>query len=167
MPATRIPNGLFFAIVLATIVQCLHDFPLLPDRLASHFAASGMPNGWMTKTQFMVMYGVVLLPALAIEFWVSRRIANQPDARINLPNKEYWLAAERRADTFAYFGRFCAWYGCAFLFVVVFAMGLAMRANFDSPPRLPTGPIVSVIAGFVLFNVAAVIGLFRRFSTLR
>jgi uncharacterized membrane protein len=167
MSVTRIPNGLFFGIVLATIIRCLHDFPLLPDRLASHFAASGMPNGWMTKTQFMVMYGVVLLPALAIEFWVSRRIANQPDSRINLPNKDYWLAAERRADTFAYFDRFCAWYGCAFLFVAVFAMGLAMRANFDSPPRLPTGPIVTDIVGFALFNIVAVIAMFWRFSSPR
>jgi uncharacterized membrane protein len=167
MPGTRLPKSSFFAIVLATFAQCVHDFPRLPDRVASHFAASGMANGWMTKTQFMVMYGVVLLPALAIEFWVSHRIANQPDARINLPNKEYWLAPERRAETFAYFDSFCAWYGCAFLFVAAFAMGLAMRANFDSPPQLPTVPIVSDIAGFVLFNVAAVIAMFRRFSSPR
>jgi hypothetical protein len=55
-----------------------------------------------------VMYGVVLLPALAIEFWVSHRIANKPDARLILPNKEYWLAPERRAETFAYFDGFFA-----------------------------------------------------------
>jgi hypothetical protein len=110
------------------------------------------------------MYGLVLLPALAIEFWVSHRIANKPAARLNLPNKEYWLAPERRAETFAYFDGFFAWYGCVFLFVVVFAVGLAMRANFDTPPQLPTGPIVSDIAGFVLFNVVAVIAMFRRFS---
>ncbi len=167
MSGTRIANGLFFAIVLATIAQCVHDFPLLPDRLASHFAASGMPNGWMTKAQFMLMYAVMLLPALAIEFWVSHRIANKPDAKLNLPNKQYWLAPERRAETFAYFETFFAWYGCVFLFVMVFAMGLAMRTNFDTPPRLPTGPIVSDIAGFVLFNVAAVIAMLRRFSTPR
>jgi len=167
MSGIRIPNGLFFAIVLATIAQCVHDFPLLPDRLASHFAASGIPNGWMTKTQFMVMYGVVLLSALAIEFWVSHRISNKPDAKLNLPNKEYWLAPERRAETFAYFDSFFAWYGCVFLFVVAFAMGLAMRANFDAPPRLPTGPIISDIAEFVLFNVAAVIAMLRRFSMPR
>ena len=86
MSGTHIPRGLFFAIVLGTIAQCVHDFPLLPDRLASHFAASGMPNGWMTKTQFLGMYGVVLMPALAIEFWVSHRIANKPAARLNLPD---------------------------------------------------------------------------------
>jgi uncharacterized membrane protein len=167
MPGTRVPKVIFVAIISIAIAQCVHDFPQLPDRLASHFAASGMPNGWMTKTQFLVMYVLVLLPALAIEFWVSHRIANKPDARLNLPNKEYWLAPERRAETFAYFEIFCAWYGCAFLLVVVFAMGLAMRANFKTPSQLPTDPIVSDIAGFVIFNVGAVIAMFRRFSMPR
>jgi uncharacterized membrane protein len=164
MSGTRIPRGLFVAIVLAAIAQCIHDFPLLPDRLASHFATSGIPNGWMTKSQFFITYAVLLVPALVVEFWVSSRIANKPDARLNLPNKEYWLAPERRAETFAYFDSFFAWYGCAFLFVEVFAMGLAMRANFDTPPKLSTGPIVSAIAGFVFFNVVAVIAMFHRFS---
>jgi uncharacterized membrane protein len=164
MSGTRLPRGLFFAIVLAAIVQCVHDFPLLPDRLASHFAASGIPNGWMTKSQFFVTYAVVLVPALLVEFWVHRKVAKTPEAKLRLPNKEYWLAPERRAETFAYFESFFAWFGCAFLLVEVVAMGLAMRANFDTPPQLPIGPIVSVIAGFILFNVAAVIAMLRRFS---
>jgi uncharacterized membrane protein len=167
MSGTRLPRILFFAILLAAISQCVHDFPLLPDRLASHFGASGIPNGWMTKSQFFLTFGVVLLPALLVEFWVSHRIANQPDAKLRLPNKEYWLAPERRAETFVYFDSFFAWYGCAFLFVEVFAMGLATRANFDTPPHLPTGPIVSVLAGFLLFNAVAVIAMLRRFSRPR
>jgi uncharacterized membrane protein len=167
MSGTRIPRILFSAIVLAAIAQCVHDFPLLPDRMASHFGASGMANGWMTKPQFFITYAVMLLPALAVEFWVSYRIADKPDAKLRLPNNEYWLAPEHRAETFAYFGCFFAWYGCVFLFVVAFAMGLAMRANFDTPPRLPTGPIVFDIAGFVLFNVVAVLSMYRRFSVSR
>jgi len=164
MPGTRIPRILFFAIVLAAIAQCLHDYPLLPDRIASHFAASGMPNGWMSKSQFFITYAVVLLPALIVEFWVSRKISNKPDAKLRLPNKEYWLTPERRAETFAYFDSFFAWYGCAFLLVEVFAMGLAMRANFLTPPEMPTGPIVSILLGFVFFNVIAVVAMLRRFS---
>jgi uncharacterized membrane protein len=167
MSATRIPRILFFAIVLVAVAQCTHDYPLLPDRLASHFGASGMPNGWMTKSQFFITFAVILVPALFVEFWVSRSIAKKSDAKLRLPNKEYWLAPERRAETFAYFESFFAWYGCAFLFVEVFAMGLAIRANFDTPPHLPTGPIVSVIAGFVLFNVVAVLAMLRRFSNPR
>jgi uncharacterized membrane protein len=167
MSGPRIPTVLFFAIVLAAIAQCVHDFPLLPDRLASHFAASGIPNGWMTKSQFFITYAFMLVPALVVEFWVSHRIANKSDASLRLPNKEYWLAPERRAETFAYFDSFFAWYGCAFLSVVVFAMGFAMRANFDTPPQLPTGPMVSVIVAFVLYNIASVVAMFRRFSIPR
>jgi uncharacterized membrane protein len=164
MSDPRILKGLFFAILAAGIAQCIHDFPFLPDRLASHFAASGVPNGWMMKQQFFMAYAVMVLPAAVVEFWVARRIANTPGARLNLPNKEYWLAPERRAETFGYFEMFFAWYGCVFLLLEVFAMGLAMRANFDAPPRLPAIPIVSAIVGFVLFNIAAVIAMFRRFA---
>lgn len=164
MNETRIPHSLFFAIACAAIAQCIHDFPLLPERLASHFNASGLPNGWMTKTQFAWMYALVLLPALAVEFWAPRQIARKPDAKLNLPNKQFWLAPERRAQTFAYFDSFFAWYGCALLFVVSFAMGLAMRANFETPPRLPTISIVADIAVFLLFNVIAVAALLRRFA---
>jgi uncharacterized membrane protein len=167
MSGTRIPRILFFAIILAAVAQCVHDFPLLPDRLASHFAASGIPNGWMTKPQFFITYAIMLAPALIVEFWVHRRVAKTSEARLRLPNKEYWLAPERRAETFGYFEIFFAWYGCAFLFVEVFVMGLAMRANFDTPPQLPTGPMVSVIVAFVLYNIASVIAMFRRFSMTR
>jgi uncharacterized membrane protein len=163
---TRVPKTLFFAILGAGILQCLHDFPLLPDRLASHFSAAGNANGWMTKPQFFATYAVVIIPALALEFWMPRRIAGRPDNRLRLPNKDFWLAPVRRAETFAYFERFFAWYGCAFLLLEVFAMGLAMRANFQSPPQLPTGPIVFAIVAFVLFNIVCVTATLRRFSKL-
>jgi hypothetical protein len=163
MPDTRLPRSIFIAILAAGVVQCAHDFPLLPERMASHFGASGMPNGWMTKSQFLAVYAIMILPAVALEFWLPRRIANNP-GRLNLPNKEYWLAPERRAETFGYLGAFFAWYGCVFLLLEVFAMGLAMRANLNEPVQLPTGPIVSALACFLLFNVVAVIAMFRRFS---
>jgi uncharacterized membrane protein len=167
MPGKRLPNALFIAILFGGVAQCLHDFPLLPERMASHFAASGAPNGWMTKSQFLEIYALTLLPALAVEFWVARRISKTSGARLHLPNKEYWLAPERREATFAYFESFFAWYGCALLFLLVFAMGLAMRANLNPPPQLPTGPIVSALVAFVLFNVAALAAMFRRFSAPR
>lgn len=163
MSATRFPRSLFFVILAAGIVQCVRDFPLLPERLASHFGASGMPNGWMIKSQFFIVYAVVIIPAVVLEFWLPRRIAKNPNT-LNLPNKEYWLAPERRALTFGYIEAFCAWYGCAFLSIEVFAMGLAMRANFNDPIQLPIVPIAIALAAFVLFNVVAVIAIFRRFS---
>lgn len=167
MSSARIANVLFSIIVMAAIAQCVSEFPLLPDRMASHFGPSGMPNGWMTKSQFFAIYALALLPALAVEFWVARRIARSPGARFNLPNKEFWLAPERREETFAYFKSFFAWYGCALLLLLVYIMGLAVRANLDPAPRLPTGPTVTAIAAFLAFNIVALIAMFRRFSVAR
>ena len=45
-------------------------------------------------------------------------------------------------------------------------MRLAMRANFQSPPMLPTGPIMFAIVGFTLFNIASITAMLRRFSKL-
>ncbi|HET6142205.1 MAG TPA: DUF1648 domain-containing protein [Candidatus Acidoferrales bacterium] len=160
----QIPRALFFLILLVTLAQCIHDFPLLPGRMASHFGASGSPNGWMTKSQFFITYALVLLPALFIEFWLHRKVSKSPGARINLPNREYWLAPERRAETFAYFENFFAWYGCAFLFVVATVTGMAMRANLDTAPQLPTTLTVLILVGFVLFNIVAIGVMYRRFS---
>jgi len=164
MAGTRLPHTLFFAIAFAAVVQCVHDFPLLPDRVASHFGPSGMPNGWMTKSQFLTIYAIMILPALAVEFWLARRIAKTPGARVNMPNKEYWMAPERRALTLAYFESFFAWYGCAFLLLLAFIMGMALRANLDPSPQLPTGPTVAALAVFVVFNIAAMLSMYRRFS---
>jgi uncharacterized membrane protein len=165
MSGKSLPRGLFFTIALVAVAQCIYGFPLLPHRMASHFAASGMPNGWMTKSQFIIVYAIALLPALMVEFWVARTIAKMDGARLNLPNREHWLAPERRATTFAYFEDFFAWYGCVFLLLIVFVMGLAMRANLNSPPHLPIGPVLFALLAFTAFNIAAVVAMLRRFST--
>lgn len=167
MGGTRLPRMIFGAIALCAAAQAVLAFPQLPQRMASHFGASGMPNGWMSKSAFFVVYALILGVAALVGYLVPRSIAKKPPERINLPNKEYWLAPERRAETLAFFERYFAWYSCVLLLILVLAMGLAIQANFTSPPRMATGPIVSVIAGFVVFNVAWVVQLMRHFSNPR
>jgi uncharacterized membrane protein len=166
MTERGVPRFLFFSILAAGFLQCVHDFPLLPQRMASHFAASGAANGWMTKSQFLITYAIILLPAFFVEFGLHRKITATPEKRLNLPNKQYWLAPERRAETFAYFELFFGWFGCAFLLLEVSAMGLAMRANFQNPPHMPTAPIVSVLVAFAVFTVGGIAAMARRFSRI-
>jgi len=161
---TRLPRSIFVGIILAAAAQSVFSFPQLPERMASHFGAAGAPNGWMTKEAFFGVYVLMIAVAAFVEFFPARSIARSSAARINLPHKEYWLAPERRAATNAYFVKFFAWYGCAVLLTEVLAMGLAIQANFNPPPRMPLVPVVATIGGFLLFNVISVIQLFRRFS---
>jgi uncharacterized membrane protein len=167
MGGTRLPRMIFGVIALCAAAQAVLAFPQLPQRMASHFGASGMPNGWMSKSAFFVVYALIIGVAALVGYLVPRSIAKKSPERINLPNKKYWLASERRAETLAFFERYFAWYSCVLLLILVLAMGLAIQANFTSPPRMATGPIVSVIAGFVVFNVAWVVQLMRHFSNPR
>jgi uncharacterized membrane protein len=166
MSGARLPRIIFFAIIAIALAQSVYNFPLLPHRLASHFNASGLPNGWMSKQAFFIVYAVMVLVAAIPEFYVPFTIARASNARINLPNKDYWLAPAQRAGTMAYFEKSFAWFGCALLVLEVLAMGLAIQANFSSPPRLPAAPIVGLIVAFVFYNIAWIVLMMRRFSSI-
>jgi len=160
----RLPRNLFAVIVFIAMAKSIYDYPMLPDRLASHFAASGIPNGWMMKPPFFALYALLVVVSAAVGFLVPRAIATSSDSRTHLPHKEYWLAPERRVETFAFFRRHFAWYGCALLLTEVLAIELAIQANFHSPPRLPAGPLLFLIAAFAVFNLFWTVRIFRRFS---
>jgi len=164
MSGTRLPKLIFLALVLIALAQAGYNFPLLPDRLASHFNASGIPNGWMSKPTFFAVYAAMILIAAALEFLAPLSITRTPNPRLNLPHKGYWLAPVRRGETFAYFEKFFGWYGCAVLLLEILAMGLAIQANFSSPPQLPTAPIVALLVSFFLGTMLGVALMFRRFS---
>lgn len=70
----------------------------LPAIVASHFNVAGVANGLMTRAlyvPFSLAFAVVL-PLLLV--FVSGRALNNPSVCINLPNREYWFAPERRAE---------------------------------------------------------------------
>jgi uncharacterized membrane protein len=166
MSGARLPRIIFFAIVAIALAQGIYNFPLLPDRLASHFNAYGAPNGWMTKGAFFAGYAVMVLVAAVPEFFVPFSIARTSDARINLPNKDYWLSPTQRAGTMAYFEKSFAWFGCALLLVEVLVMGLAIQANFNSPPRLAAAPMITLVVAFLLYTIVWIVLMMRRFSSV-
>jgi uncharacterized membrane protein len=164
MPSTRTPKILFLLILVFALGDCVHYFPLLPDRMASHFGANGMPNGWMTETQFFIVYAIFVGVAAFIGFIVPTRLSETSAAKLNLPNKDYWLAPERRAETFASLEMYLAWFACGVLLLQVSAMHTVMQADLHEPQRLPTAGILFPIAGFTVFTLAWLVLLRRRFA---
>jgi uncharacterized membrane protein len=137
----------------------------LPDRVASHFGASGLANGFMPRsTYIMVMLGFVVgLPMLMV--LVTSVAMGSPKARINLPNQHYWLAPERRAATIATLRAAVLSFGILLVAFLCYAHWLVVRANASAPARLAESWF---IAGLLVFLVAALVqvvvllGRFRR-----
>ena len=80
------------AFIVATTGQ-------LPERVASHFGAGNLPNGWMTHDGYLafMLAFVVLLPAIVVAgVGVVPLLSPR---RINIPHRDYWLAPKRHAAT--------------------------------------------------------------------
>ena len=163
MSGTRLPRLLFFVILIAASADGLRRFSHLPDQMASHFDSLGNRNGWMTRPQFFAMYLVFIALAAALGLLPPIFIAIASPSVINLPNKEYWLAPERRADTLAFFAKQFSWFGCVFLLLEVSVMQLVIEGDSLPAPRLSTGPFLSLVFAFVIFTFVWIMVMLRRF----
>jgi uncharacterized membrane protein len=157
------PRSLFLIILLFALADGLYFFPRLPGRMASHFGASRAPNGWMTKPQFFLIGVAAIGLAAFVGFAVPRRLAATDASKLNLPNKDYWLAPERRAETLASLGAFFAWYGCGILLLETIVMHLAMDANLHTPQQFPAAAGLALAAGFGGFSVVWLLSMMLRF----
>jgi serine/threonine-protein kinase len=122
----------------------------LPERVATHFAADGQPNGYMSREAcriFMLEFTLGMPLFLAVltglfPFFV-------PVSLFNLPNREYWLAPAREADSRAFLSEQGIWFACLLLVFLIAVDWMVAAANSDPLKRFPTPT----------FTTVAVIGL--------
>lgn len=110
----------------------------LPDRFATSFDFAGNPRDATSRGAYAALaVGTSFVVALVfggLAAWMAR----VPDAWINLPEKEWWLAPERRAATVERVATFLEVVGLALLvmlatlFVVVGEVAIAGRTQFPS-----------------------------------
>jgi uncharacterized membrane protein len=124
----------------------------LPDMVASHFGPSGAANGFMPRASY-VRFMLVLIVTLPVSLGLlPGLLLGVPGVRINLPNRDYWLAPERRAATIATLRRHLAGFGVLLLLFLTYMDGLTVRANQTFPPALPGDWF---IGGLIVFVVTA------------
>jgi hypothetical protein len=135
----------------------------LPERVATHFGASNLPNGWMTRDfylGFMLVFMVALPLAVTALIGVIPRVA---PGSTNLPNRDYWLAPERRADSLLYLRSHGGWLGCILVGLGAGIHGVLLVANRSQPPLLPLPLFLVLMGGFLLAIALWVVALYRRF----
>jgi uncharacterized membrane protein len=145
---------LFPAVVLLMLYLCfifcviLSDAQL-PDRIATHFNFNGQPDGWASRGSYMsfiISFGTGLTLFIVFVGFVLRFAPNES---ISLPNREYWLAPERRAETKTYIFRQMLWFSC---WLICFLIGMhfsTIDANKRLPVQLPNWEIYGLLAIFL------------------
>ncbi len=152
MPNTRLPNSIFFVLILVAAVQSAYYAPRIPEILGAHFGKSGFVNAWQTKVAFFATELTIIVLATFVSFGIPRLIAAMPTSTLNLPNKDFWLSPERREDTFSFLREQIAWLGCVLLAFLLFVMELVFRANLHTPPQLNTAAFVPALVAFLAFS---------------
>ena len=129
MDDPRLPRMMYFVLLFSGLLMMAYYYPRMPERMASHFDAGGRVNGWQPREGFFLLMVLVISSSALISFFAPRQIASRPNNRINLPNRDYWLAPERRERTMNFIAAMMGWFGCGVLFVLIAGTYLAMRAN--------------------------------------
>ncbi len=145
----RICSLLFAAVLIAVGWFIVTTTGELGDPVATHFAGGLLANGWMPRDgyrTFSLSFATVL-PAIvaAIVGWLPRAFPRY----VNIPHREYWLAPERSAATFASIAVHGLLLG---MLLCVFMAGvhwLILQANAAVPPQLPAKPFWTMLIAFL------------------
>ncbi len=156
------------AIALVLLYACFLSYwawsgTQLPDRVATHFNGSGEPNGWMSRSTsqtFMLVFGFVF-PLFIVGLCYATRFL--PASLVNIPNRQYWLARERRTETANYLVGHSLWLACLMVGFVTGIQYSIVQANRQIVPHLATSVLLEVVVPFIAGTAIWVIVLLRHF----
>lgn len=161
---SRLPKLLFVLLAFYAAVHFSDLYAQLPNVVASHFDGRGAANGWQTKQAFFTVFLGVTVLCVLVGFGLASLIGALPMRLINLPNKQYWLAPEHRAETLEWLKAYFGWFACALYVLMIVVYDYATQSNVhpDHPPSVVR--LVYTLMVFLAFVVVWLVRMFSRFS---
>jgi hypothetical protein len=138
----------FFLALLLAILYFSNTVSSLPPMVASRFDGAGFPTAHMTRA-----------------FYTKFMFAMAGDMK--LPNRDYWLAPERIAQTRALLVAHGVWFGCLMVGMVCYMHWLVLAAHRSVPPHLSNQMVMGGLLVFMAIAVGWVIALLRAFRLPR
>ena len=144
---------------IIVVVQMTWWYPQLPNPMPSHFDNQGQINGTMDKTLFCGMMGGLNALFLIGFPLLSVLMKQLPNSMVNIPNKEFWLATERRDQSLQRVGTFLSFLGWSsgWFFMGLFQLTalVAVNARQTITPEFfwLLGIFMAVIWGTVLLLI--------------
>ncbi|RYD60187.1 MAG: DUF1648 domain-containing protein, partial [Verrucomicrobiaceae bacterium] len=89
MNANRRPLIVFVLCLCVFFLTLLLTGSQLPERVASHFNGSGVPDGWMSRSEHLWTVGGIAVGLSALMLILFYCLRFLPVAGINLPNKSH------------------------------------------------------------------------------
>jgi TRAP-type C4-dicarboxylate transport system permease small subunit len=147
-----------FAVVFIT-----YTTRYLPDTVATHFGADNRANGWMTRNGYLAFMFCFLVGVPGFVSLVVGVMPRKFPEWTNVPNRDYWLAGERREDSLSFLSAHGMRLACLIVMMMLGMHYTILLANHMQPPALPVPVFSSILIGFVLALLWWIVRLYRRF----
>src|SRR5262245_15318479 len=154
LAGTRRSTASLVGAVVAVAVYELLSGRSLPTYVASHFDGNGVANGYMPRSAYVAFMLVVTISLPLVIFASALILPRVPPSLLNFPNRAYWLAPERRDETYAYLSDHTAHFATLLALFLGFVHWRVVAANSLDPPTLESMPFV---VGLLVFLVAVVV----------
>lgn len=152
----------FLVILALGMAQLAVYYPQLPETMSVHFNKDGLANGWSSReVYFSIQIGLlVMLTGIAAfaPLWSLR-----PGMKFRLPNREYWLAEERKEATMAWIENSYRKLFLLSMILMLLVSEQVLRANLSQPVRLDSTLFLIALGIYFLIIAGWLIRLFRRF----
>ncbi len=155
-------RALMLLLFLLACLQVAYYYPQLPEYVASNFAGSGEAQAWTPKRGFFVFSLGILGMIVLLFMGLKALMLKLPASLINIPNRDYWFAPERKAQSISFLGKTFGWIGVGTLAFSVIVLQMVIDANLTDPPRLSSAFLV-VFAVYMVGMLGTVGWLVRYF----
>ncbi len=134
----------------------------LPSPVATHFDATGAPNGWMLPPGLVAVHSGLMLLLLVVFVGTPKLMRHLPVGLVHLPNGTHWLAPERRAGTFDRIERWMAALGLLVVLSLAVLQEMVVQANLPGGAgRLSVPALMAVLGTVVSATILWTIGFLR------
>lgn len=161
----RIAFSILVILTIAYVVFVLAAHHKLPERIPVHFDLEGNANRTADKAEFLIV-NLALAVVLFLSFGVVAILVDRIPARfINLPNKDYWLAPERRKESIMRFNAWYLWMGNLSVVFMLYVSCQVYRTGIGQAEKLQFGWLE--LGLYFLFLTFLCLQLYRSFFRKR
>jgi uncharacterized membrane protein YciS (DUF1049 family) len=151
---TAVPLAVFVWLA----VRCHTGFP---DRVASHFDFTGTPDAYMGKKPFFILMvslaaGLTVL-FVGLAFVVKAAVLGADNPPINLINRDYWFAPERKEATAAFLAAWVCLQGAGIMWVVLDVFWQAIQINLGKAKKMKFRGLYAFLAFMALWIAIALV----------
>ena len=146
----------FLILCACSVWHALHYYAALPAMIPRDSFEAGPSDALTSKVTLLQIYLIAVAGTAFCFPGLGLLITRMKVSRINLPNKEYWLAPERKQRSLDFMVAYTAWFGSATLLFLMRIFHGCFRAvlgeGMRPDPPLPTAIATGVLYGaFILF----------------